>query len=239
MTAARFIRIGEAYDGRRFNFIVPELNSWFKYSGMVEPLKLAMEQREIKYEIKDEVVGPYKFSSFFSVNYNTRVSPSGYRVTISDPNFNAVEDRMLCRLSSLTKKRYDAIAESQRRIMLGEVNLQDTATTIRDHLMLTNASQVGFPNLPKDISAKPVLLTDDIFQRFSQTRKHILSKFDKIVPFSPRLEARAIRLCCALSTIESLRITQEKIPISNHALQLALKFYEEECQTRGLALSTR
>jgi hypothetical protein len=53
MTAARFIRIGEAYEGRQVNFIVPEFNNWFRYSGMVDVLKLAMEQREIKYEIKD------------------------------------------------------------------------------------------------------------------------------------------------------------------------------------------
>ncbi len=70
MTPARFIRIGQAYSERVFNFIVPEFNDWFKYKGMVEPLKLAMERGEIKYEMHREVIGPYRFNSFFSVNYN-------------------------------------------------------------------------------------------------------------------------------------------------------------------------
>jgi len=45
MTPAKFIAIGEAYAGRRFNFIITEFNDWFKCRGMVEPLKLAMERR--------------------------------------------------------------------------------------------------------------------------------------------------------------------------------------------------
>ncbi|MDH5447947.1 MAG: hypothetical protein OEX01_02950, partial [Candidatus Bathyarchaeota archaeon] len=57
ITPARFIRIGQAYSGRVFNFIVPEFNDWFKYKGMVEPLKLAMERGEIKYEMHREVIG--------------------------------------------------------------------------------------------------------------------------------------------------------------------------------------
>lgn len=67
MTPAMFIAIGEAYVGGRFNFIVPEFNDWFKYRGMVEPLKLAMERGEIRYETKSYTVGPYRFTSFFSV----------------------------------------------------------------------------------------------------------------------------------------------------------------------------
>jgi len=59
ITPARFIRMGEAYQDRKFNFIIPEFNDWFKYKGMVEPLKLALEQGEITYETKHETIGPY------------------------------------------------------------------------------------------------------------------------------------------------------------------------------------
>jgi len=91
MTPARFIRIGQAYVKRTFNFIIPEFNDWFKYKGMVEPLKLAMERGEIKYEMHREVIGPYRFGSFFSVNYNVSTYGRGYEVTVKDPNFNAVD----------------------------------------------------------------------------------------------------------------------------------------------------
>jgi len=106
ITPARFIRIGQAYTGRTFNFIVPEFNDWFRAPGMADILKIAMERGEIKYELHKEVVGPYRFDSFLSVNYNTRVLGRGYEITISDPNFNAIEDRMICRLHRLTKERF-------------------------------------------------------------------------------------------------------------------------------------
>ncbi|MCI4370190.1 MAG: hypothetical protein L3J81_02535, partial [Thermoplasmata archaeon] len=50
ITPVQFLRVGASYTGRTFNFIVPEFNDWFKYKGMVEPLKLVMEQREVKWE---------------------------------------------------------------------------------------------------------------------------------------------------------------------------------------------
>jgi len=120
MTPARFIRIGQAYVKRTFNFIVPEFNDWFRYSGMVDVLKLAMERGEIKYELHREVIGPYRFESFLNVNYNTKVFGRGYEVTVSDPNFNAIEDRMVCRLHRLTKQRYVEIAQSQMKLALGD-----------------------------------------------------------------------------------------------------------------------
>jgi len=124
MTPAFFIRIGEAYAGRVFNFIVPEFNDFFRYKGMVEPLKIAMEQGEIKYETHNEVIGPYRFTSFFSVNYNVAVHDRGYEVTIQDPNFNAIEDRMLCRLHRLTKERFIEITKSQMKLALGAIDVE-------------------------------------------------------------------------------------------------------------------
>mgnify|MGYP000052906587 CR=1 FL=1 len=140
MTPAHFIRIGQAYAGRTFNFIVPEFNDWFKAPGMVEILKVAMERGEIKYELHREVIGPYRFDSYFCVNYNTKVLGRGYEVTISDPNYNAIEDRMICRLHRLTKERFVEIAESQMRLALGEIDLDKGARSIRDHVTLISVS---------------------------------------------------------------------------------------------------
>jgi hypothetical protein len=61
ITPARFIRIGQLYVGKTYNFIVPEFNDWFRYSGMVDTLKIAMERGEIKQELHREVIGPYRF----------------------------------------------------------------------------------------------------------------------------------------------------------------------------------
>ncbi|MHA1916803.1 MAG: hypothetical protein ACTSUV_00605, partial [Candidatus Ranarchaeia archaeon] len=220
MTAARFIRIGEAYEGRRFNFIVPEFNNWFRYSGMVDVLKLAMEQREIKYEIKNEVVGPYNFSSFFSVNYNTKVSKHGYKVTISDPNFNAVEDRMLCRLSSLDRERFIAIAESQRKLLLGDLDLIEEAVKIRDHITLSYAVQIGHPLVAEMFEHKPVLLQRNIIDEMATERKRILEKHSDVIPFSPRLEARAIKLACAFSLTSIFNHQKDKLEITTKDLEL-------------------
>ncbi|MHA2060056.1 MAG: hypothetical protein ACW976_04680 [Candidatus Ranarchaeia archaeon] len=233
MTAARFIRIGEAYEGRQVNFIVPEFNNWFRYSGMVDVLKLAMEQREIKYEIKDEVVGPYKFSSFFSVNYNTRLSNRGYQVTIADPNFNAIEDRMLCRLSSLDRARFDAISESQRKLLLGDIDLTNEAVKIRDHVTLSYAVQMGHHLVRDKFPSKPVLLKRTILDELAIERKRVLEKHVDVVPFSPRLEARAVKLACAFSLISLFQQEDTQLQVSEQDLQLAKDFFVEECAVRA------
>ncbi|MGB9637118.1 MAG: hypothetical protein ACPL1Y_07705, partial [Thermoplasmata archaeon] len=163
MTPAQFIRIGEAYAGRKFNFIVPEFNDWFKYKGMVEPLKLVMEQREVKYESTIGTIGPYRFSSFFAVNYNTRSEGFGYEVTIGDPNFAAIEDRMLCRLHLMTKERFLEIENSNARLELGEMDFS-LAEKIRDHLTLVYAIQTKHPLVVSKFPYKPVKLSKKIYE---------------------------------------------------------------------------
>lgn len=238
MTAPRFIRIGEAYSDLKFNFIVPEFNDWFKYKGMIEPLKLAMEQSTLRYEIKDEAIGPYQFTSFFSVNYNVKTKmerlkdKKRYKLTINDPNFNAIEDRMLCRLHILTKERYNAIIESQRRISLGNVSMK-LAKKIRDHLTLTHAIQTRHPFVKKDFNAKPVLLTDRVYEKLEDAR-HLLFEVlpQETVAFSPRLELRAIRLACAASLLSHFQ-ENEYLPISNDALELGIRFFIDEALLRS------
>lgn len=236
ITPARFIRMGEAYEGKKMNFIIPEFNDWFKYKGMVEPLKLALEQGEITYETKHETVGPYGFSSFFSSNYNTKILEQGYKITVADPNFNAIEDRMLCRLHKMTEQRYRAIADSQKALALGTINM-DKAEKIRDHLVLTYAVETQHKAVRERFKLKNVLLTRKIYDKIEKAKEEILLALrdlkSKIVPFSPRLERRAIQLACAMSLPSYFKSNEQHIIISDDALDLAIKFFIEEAVIRS------
>ncbi len=170
MTAANFIRIGEAYQGKRFNFVVTEFNDWFRYKGMVEPLKLALEQGRIRYETKAETVGPYQFSCYFSTNYNTQVSKeAGYRVTVSDPNFNAIEDRMLVRMHRMTKQRLRELSRNQRDLALGRLKMH-LAGDIRDHLTLVYAIQTQHPLVRGRFAPKQIVLRESFFDALEKAQ---------------------------------------------------------------------
>jgi hypothetical protein len=234
ITPARFIRIGQAYGGRIFNFIVPEFNDFFKYKGMVEPLKLAMEQGEIKYETHTETIGPYRFTSFFAVNYNVSVHARGYEVTIQDPNFNAVEDRMLCRLHRLTKERFVEITRSQTKLALGTIDLQKDAQKIRDHLTLVYAIETGHPFLKNQFLNKPIMITPQVFDVIGKTRAAILERIpQKTVKFSARLEDKALRFACAASLMDYFHDDLKFIPVGQEALKYATQLYVEEASIRS------
>ena len=234
ITPARFIRIGQVYHSKAWNFIVPEFNDWFRSEGMVEILKLAMERAEIRYELHRETIGPYRFSSYFSVNYNTKVFKQGYRATVKDPNFQAIEDRMICRLHRLTKNRFEEIAQSRLRMVLGESEFGETAKKIRDHLVLTHAIETQHLLVKNQFLAKPPLITRSMLETVRKTREAILIRLpNEGVPFSARLEDRSIRLASALSLIEYFRAPEEFIPISIEAQKYAAQFYIEEAGARS------
>lgn len=234
LTPARFIRLGQAYSDKVFNFIVPEFNDWFKYKGMVEPLKLAMERGEIKYETFREVIGPYRFNSFLSVNYNVDTLGKGYEATIKDPNFKAIEDRMLCRLHRLTKQRFIEIAESQMRLALGEIDVESGAQMIRDHLTLVYAIQTKHQLVKDEFKQKPMMLTPKVQSIFIKARKAILDEIPgRAVNFSARLEERAIRFASAASIPSYFKSKEEYIPISREALKYAVQLYVEEASVRS------
>jgi len=234
ITPARFIRMGEAYSGKVFNFIVPEFNDFFRYKGMVEPLKLAMEQGEIKYETHSEVVGPYRFTSFFSVNYNVAVHEKGYEVTIQDPNFNAIEDRMLCRLHRLTKERFVEITKSQMKLALGTIDIEKEARKIRDHLTLVYAIETGHPLVAGRFPFKPVMITPRVFEVIEKARAAILERIpQKVVKFSARLEDRALRFASAASLMDYFRSGLDFVPVSEEALKYAAQLYVEEASVRS------
>jgi hypothetical protein len=234
ITPARFIRIGQAYENRIFNFIVPEFNDWFRYKGMVEPLKLAMERGQIKYELHREVIGPYRFQGFFTVNYNVATFGRGYEVTVQDPNFNAIEDRMLCRLHRLTKQRFVEIAQSQMRLAFGEIDIEKGAKQIRDHLTLIHAIETGHPLVRARFPAKPVLIAQEAYRLIEQARDEILRQIPKeYVTFSARLEDRALRFACAASLLNFFGSNQEHIPVSADAMKYAVQLYVEEASVRS------
>lgn len=233
MTPAKFIRIGEAYEGRKYNFIVPEFNDWFKYRGMVEPLKIAMEHGKVKWETAHGTIGPYRFTSFLSVNYNTRVFKRGYEVTVKDPNFVAIEERMLCRLHRLTKNRYREVARKQMELTLGKLRMVE-GPKIRDHLTLVHAIETGHPALSDDYKAKPVLLDERVYSEIEKAREAILNSLsEERLEFSPRLEARAVQLACAMSIPSYFKTTDEVVRVENAALKLAVQFYVEEAAVRS------
>jgi len=234
MSPARFIRIGQAYVNRTFNFIVPEFNDWFKYKGMVEPLKLAMERGEIKYELHREVIGPYRFNNFFSVNYNVATYGRGYEVTVQDPNFNAIEDRMLCRLHRLTKQRFIEIAQSQVRLAFGEIDIEKGAKQIRDHVTLVYAIETGHPLVTARFPRKPVMITPEAYSIIEKARNAILERIPReVVTFSARLEDRAMRFACAASLLNYFSSDLDYIPVSEDALRYATQLYVEEASVRS------
>jgi hypothetical protein len=235
MTPAMFMAIGEAYVGRRFNFIVTEFNDWFKHKGMVEPLKLAMERGSIRYETKTYTVGPYRFSSFFTVNYNTEVYEKGYEVTVKDTNFNAIEDRMLCRLHRLTKQKYQELSRSQRALLLGKLRAKmEDSYKLRDHLALVYAIQTKDPLVAGSFYDKKILMTDEILRMLETATDLVLEHLgSKVVPFSMRLERRALQLASAMSLMNYFNAESDIIPIDNLAAKMAVQFFVEEAWIRS------
>lgn len=190
----------------------------------------------IRYETKTYTIGPYKFSSFFSVNYNTKVMERGYEVTVSDPNFNAIEDRMLCRLHRLTKEKYRELAERQRMLMLGmlQSKMIKIAPKLRDHLTLVYAIQTKNPNVAGMFVEKKVLLTDEILNLLNKASDLILKHLEsRIIPFSPRLESRAVQLASAMSLMNYFSTGSDVILIDSIAARMAVQFFVEEAWIRS------
>jgi hypothetical protein len=232
MTPASFIRIGEAYQGKRFNFVVTEFNDWFRYKGMVEPLKLALEQGNIRYETKVETVGPYQFSCFFSTNYNTDVSKNvGYRVTVADPNFNAIEDRMLVRMHRMTKQRLRELSRNQRELAMGRLKMH-YAKEIRDHLTLVYAIQTEHPLVKDRFQKKTIVLRDTFFHELEKAQELVLAQIKSDILFSVRVRQNAIKLAGALTLFSYFAQSDGRLEIDQDAVKLAMKFFIEEVAIR-------
>ena len=232
ITPVQFLRVGAAYTGRTFNFIVPEFNDWFKYRGMVEPLKLVMEQREVKWETTLGTVGPYTFRSFFSVNYNVRAGGgSDYWTTIADPNFAALEDRMLLRFHPMTRERFRAVEASAERLELGRIDFAE-ATAIRDHLVLVHAIETRHPLLAHRFPVRPVRLEPALYEELRAVSEAALAG-PRAPKFSPRLKSRAVKLASAAALLRYFADGGGgPIGIGPEETRFARRFYEEEIRAR-------
>lgn len=230
MTVAQFVRIAQAYQGKRFNFIVTEFNDWFKYPGMVENLKQALERKWLKYETVSETIGPYKFDSFFSVNYNTQVHERGYEVTITDPNFNAIEDRMITRLHRMTKGRFVNILDSLKSHLLSETEFDPQR--MRDHLTLVYAIQTEHPLVANQFEKKEIELEPRIVNAVSDTAKILVDMLPgEQVAFSPRLVKRTIQLASSMSLLKYFQ--GNELRSDDEMLRYALQFFCEEASVRA------
>jgi hypothetical protein len=232
ITPVQFLRVGASYTGRTFNFIMPELNDWFKYRGMVEPLKLVMEQREVKWETTLGTVGPYTFRSFFSVNYNVRTAGAqDYWTTIADPNFAALEDRMLLRFHPMTRERFRAVEASAERLELGEMRFE-LADRIRDHLTLVHAIETGHPLVAGKFRTRPIRLHRSLYDRLREVSEKAL-KTTTFPKFSPRLKSRSVRLAAAAALLTYFAEPGEStLGIGPLEEEFARRFYEEEIRAR-------
>jgi hypothetical protein len=232
ITPAQFLRLGASYTGRTFNFVVPEFNDWFKYKGMVEPLKLVMEQREVKWETTLGTVGPYTFRSFFSVNYNVRTSgASDYWTTVGDPNFAALEDRMLLRFHAMTRERFRAVEASAEKLELGRMEFA-LASRLRDHLVLVHAIETRHPLVASRFARKPVRLDPALYESLRQVSERALAKSPHPA-FSPRLKSRAVKLAAAAALMRYFASPRdETLGIGDEEAELARRFYDEEIRAR-------
>jgi hypothetical protein len=230
MTVAQFVRIAQAYQGKKFNFIVTEFNDWFKYPGMVENLKQALERKKLRYETVTESIGPYSFDSFFSVNYNTTVYQKGYDVTIRDPNFNAIEDRMVTRLHRMTKDRFANILKSMESHLLSEVVYNPRQ--IRDHLVLVYAIQTGHPLVRELFDRKEIELNSNTVHRIVSVAGLFADRAGgDSVSFSPRLVKRAIGLCSSMSLLKYFQ--QGRLTTDEEMEGMAIQFFCEEASVRS------
>ena len=205
LTPAKFVRMAEAYQDKKFNFIVPEFDDWFRYKGMVNTLKLAMEGGIVEYETNSETIGPYRFGSFLSVNYNTRISGAKYESVIGDPHFNAIEDRMLNNLHTMSSQRYQALSRAREKIERGEVKMAQ-AESIQHQLMLIYAIQTKHPLVPDVLNPRQLEVTPYFYEQLGVARNKIMRCLEEQHPtvqgriqFSPRLEKKALQLAGAMT----------------------------------------
>lgn len=230
MTPAAFVRKGEAYQGRKFNFLIPEFREWFTHSdSMTEFLKLALERKKVRYETYREEISPYKFNSFFNVNYNVDVSNQSWKTISNDPHFRALRDRLLTRLHVMNKNRYQQIAKSQTNLLLEKKQIMELANKIRDHISLIYATHTNEIEIEMEENKSGIILTDDVQDRLEKFREKILA--GEIVA-SPRIEKRMIQVAASATLLEYWNTYKDPLPISNEAWEFAEKVLSEELETR-------
>ncbi|HLY77051.1 MAG TPA: hypothetical protein VKT21_04130, partial [Thermoplasmata archaeon] len=156
---------------------------------------------------------------------------SDYWTTIADPNFAALEDRMLLRFHQMTRDRFRAVEASAERLELGEIDFS-LAEKIRDHLTLIYAAQTGHPLVTGRLKTKPVRLDPGLYRQLRQVSEAALAgrSFPR---FSPRLKSRAVKLAAAAAIVGYFRHDRDAtLSVGPEETELARSFYEEEIRVR-------
>lgn len=82
-----------------------------------------------------------------------------------------------------------------------------------------------------------MLLTEELYKEIEKARELILEEIEekfKLIPFSSRLERRALQLACAMSLLSYFSSkNEEHIEITKDALKFATKFFVEEAVVRS------
>ncbi len=223
MTPKKLIAILEAYQNYPVDWIIPEFNDFFRYKGMVEKLKLVMEQREVSDETKREIIKPYKVTSFFIVNYNTKFSNGKWNTTINDPNFNAIEDRMICKVFINEDIREREIYDNMVRRVEGTIDWY-LSEPLRKHLTYTY-------HLLKNKSYKIIMNTND-FIDFGNKIRDFRKKAG--VNISNRIILKGVQIAGSASLIKGIFDENKEIYVGETELSLAFEFVREEIETRAM-----
>lgn len=242
ITPYMFIHMGQYYEGEKMVFLVPEFNDWFFHEkGMVERLKLAMEQKPLKYESAHETIGPYVFTSFFNANYNVKIKKKGYKLTVSDPNFNAIEDRCFCRLHKMTKQRFLDIIDSIEKHTLGtHKEIEISPDQIRDHATLIYSINTG---IIKDYKPSKVQFSEGQISTITSAIRIFAEEYmgeDKLIHASPRSIYKCLQLASTLTlpfyfTAKATETPSHRILlVDDRALNMAIEVMIEELTVRML-----
>ena len=226
MTPKQFIAILEAYQDYPVDWIIPEFRDFFRSPGMVEKLKLVMERREITDETRKTRIGPYKVTSFFIVNYNLKLTRNGYRDTMSDPNFSAVEDRMICKLFLNTEERNELILKNMLRIARGEVDFY-LANTLRKHITYT------YYYLTKNHVKVTMKYSD--YEKLATWIVNQKNRYD--ANLSMRIINRAVQIAASSALVSVLKNQAKVITIQERDIEIAKEFIKQELYSRALRSS--
>ncbi len=223
MTPKKFIAILEAYQNYPVDWVIPEFNDFFRYRGMVEKLKLVMEHREVSDETKKDVIYPYKVTSFFIVNYNTKIFGSKWNVTVEDPNFNALEDRMICKIFINDELRERMIYENMIRKVNGDIDWF-LSESLQKHLTY---SYYYYSN-----TNTRLIINSHDFVRFGDKIRELRKNYR--ANLSNRIILKGLQIAGSAALVKGVGEELSELYISWDELSLALNFIKDEIKTRSM-----
>jgi len=120
--------------------------------------------------------------------------------------------------------------------MLGTLQrkMAEVAPKLRDHLTLVYAIETKHRLVSGSFHEKKILLTNEVLDLLGKASSLVLEHLGtEKVPFSMRLEERAIRLASAMSLMNYFRTRSDVIPIDSTASRMAIQFFVEEAWIRS------